>query len=230
MANLPNLNLNNGTPTIADAQKLQKQLIEKQFNSTQVIPDKMYEYVECSMGYALDWYIRKRAEMLTPLTNEELFRLSELASHLDLVEGGKKGVEKVKFYIDYNFDYNDANVLPDINANNKPYVGQTYLSDDLVTFKRRLVVYQPITYVGQDIESSIVATYTNDTILTFQSFRVVGLDSHQWGDIITTLIATYLSEFTGLDLLTFTYGEVDSNWMTDQLKVSKGLLTFLRTL
>jgi len=213
MANLPVIKINNALPTIQEAFTLQKQLIEKQFNSSRIFPDRLYEVVESSLGFALDWYIK---HPVAPLTVADLSRLSELASSLT--------AKTAKFYVDYNFEYDDAAVLPDLNAGTKTYVGQTYLQDDNVTVKRRLVQYVPITSVNQDIESSIYAVYTNDVPYTFQSFRFVGLDSNQWGDIIAAVEAAYIANYGIADLLYWEYASRDSNWMTDQLAASRGLL------
>ena len=215
MPNLPTLNVNNTLPTLADAQFLQRQLIEKLFNSSQVIPDRVYETITTSVSFALDWYINN-----TVLTNAQLYRLSQLAVHPSVVEG--------EFIVDYNLDYSDIVTLPDINAN-KTYVAQTYLADDNVTMKRKLVVFTPITSVGQDIESSIQAEYNVDPVpLSFQSFRFVNLDSSQWGDIMTDVVASYVATFAAKDLLYFEYSDKDSNWMVEQLAASHKLLNIIK--
>jgi hypothetical protein len=214
MANLPVIKINNALPTIQEAFTLQKQLIEKQFNSSRIFPDRLYETLEASLGFALDWYIK---HPVAPLTVADLSRLSELASSLT--------AKTAKFYVDYNFEYDDAAVLPDLNAGTKTYVGQTYLTDgEGPVVRRRLVQYVPITSVNQDIESSIYAVYTNDVPYTFQSFRFVGLDSNQWGDVITAVEAAYTANYTIADLLYWEYADRASNWMTDQLAASRGLL------
>lgn len=217
MANLPTIKINNALPTIQEAFMLQKQLIEKQFNSSRVFPDRLYEVLESSLGFALDWYVK---HSIAPLTFTQVARLTELAS--------SPSAKTAKFYVDYNFEYDDTAVLPDINAGSKSYVGQTYLQDNNVTLNRRLVQYVPITSVNQDIESSIYAVYNNDVPYTFQSFRFAGLDSNQWGDVIADVEAAYVASYGILDLLYWEYAERGSNWFVDQLAASKGLLQVLR--